>query len=112
VSVDCWPEATVYDLPLVPAAVDGEFFVHLWGDFPPLGSEWFVCADVQGPGPGGKPRTKIAPGIGYPTGWQDVAIVWGPTLAMGIGAYLGEAPIPVQPVSWGAVKQLYRGSDR
>ena len=31
------------------------------------------------------PYTNIAPGIGFPTGWNNVSIAWGPTQAIGIG---------------------------
>ncbi len=65
-----------------------------------------MAADLNGPG--GCPFTCIAPGIGYPTGWQDVDTVFGPTRAVGIGTWVREPPTPVQEKSWGAVKALYR----
>ena len=52
--------------------------------------------------------TNIAPGIGYPTGWHPVNIVWGPTWSMGIGAYLDEGATPVECVTWGRIKSLWK----
>lgn len=100
-----WPEISIHDIGLAPAAVDGEFFLYLWGDFRD-GLGWYVAADVRGPVEA-KPRTKVAPGIGYPTGWQDVDDIWGATDAMGLGAYVGEDPVPTATSSWGSIKQLY-----
>ena len=54
--------------------------------------------------------TNIAPGIGFPTGWNDVSVVWGPTVALGIGAeVLPCEPTPTKTTSWGAIKALYVG---
>ena len=60
-------------------------------------------------GPGGCAMTNIAPGIGYPTGWQNVSVTWGPTQALGIGAEVTPCdPVPTMESSWGRVKSLYR----
>jgi len=50
---------------------------------------------------------KIPPGAGYPTGWQSVDLVWGPTAALGIGAEV-DLPTPAEPTTWGSIKALYR----
>jgi len=65
-----------------------------------------VLPDLDGFG--GMPRTRIAAGIGYPTGWQDPSIIWGPTQALGLGPWCAQEPIPVERATWGRVKNLYR----
>jgi hypothetical protein len=100
-----WPTVGQNDVDMnVPFA--GGFTVGYWGVWP--GSNWcFGCAaDVDGPP--GHPWTCIAPGIGYPSGWQDPSIVWGPTSSMGCGVYFESNPTPAESETWGAVKALYR----
>ena len=82
-------------------------WIGYWGNWPGQATAWFVGADLDGLG--GKPYTNIAPGIGYPTGWNHVSVVWGPTQAIGLGAEVVECPHPpVKNASWGEVKGLYR----
>lgn len=99
-----WPNISAHDINSDDVAVAGDFFVGYWGNWPGLLTGWYIAADLDGFG--GLPRTNIAPGIGYPTGWQDPSIVWGPTQALGICAYVG-GPIPVEETTWGAIKALY-----
>lgn len=102
-----WPNVTTHDVGVPDTAVDGEGFVGYWGNWPGSIPQWFVAADLDGPG--GMPRTKIAPGIGYPTGWQNPSIVWDETVqALGMGGYVLPAPNPVEPTTWGRMKLLYR----
>jgi len=100
-----WPEVSTHEIAVAPSQVDGDFFVYLWGNYPD-GRGWFVTADYNGPP--GLPRTKIAPGLGYPEGWQDVGIVWGETAAMGVGVYLNTEPSPVESPTWGRIRGLFR----
>jgi hypothetical protein len=92
-----------------PQAVDvaGTWWIGYWGDWPLNEPYFYVGADLNGPG-GGRPMTKIAPGQGYPEGWQDVSIAWGPTAALGIGAVVEETPSPVESETWGAIKSMFR----
>jgi hypothetical protein len=93
----------------IPAApcVGDKFWVGLWYNAPDTGAIWYIGADLDGPG--GCPMTNIAPGLGFPTGWQNVSVAWGPTQAMGIGAELVPCePVPTFDSSWGRVKSLYR----
>jgi hypothetical protein len=94
---------------LQPPCVEGTWWVGYWGDY--VGGwviPFFVGADLDGPG-GGFPATKIAPGQGYPTGWQDVSVRWGPTAALGIGAEVDSCPpTPTQDTTWGEIKGLFR----
>jgi hypothetical protein len=99
-----WPAISQHDIDSADAAVNGDFFVGYWGNWPGQLTAWFVAADLDGFG--GLPRTNIAPGIGYPTGWQDPSVVWGPTQSVGIGAYVG-GEVPVENTTWGAIKNLY-----
>ena len=83
------------------------WWVGFWVNCPGQLSPYFVGADLNGPG--GCPKNNIAPGIGYPSGWQDVAVAWGPTAAMGIGAeVLPCGPVAIERATWGSVKALYQ----
>lgn len=80
--VAIWPEISRHDVE-INVQVPGEFAVGYWGNWPGQDNGWFVAADLNGWG--GHPWTMIAPGIGYPTGWNDPSLVWGPIRALGIG---------------------------
>jgi hypothetical protein len=88
-SVPNWPEVGTNDLYIIPASASGRFWVGYWADFSSTPCGYYVAADLDGPG--GCPTTNISPGIGYPTGWNDVSVVWGPTRALGIGALCWDA---------------------
>ncbi len=103
-----WPSFTLADINTTDEVSPGNFFVGYWGEWPGAIAGWFIGADLNGYG--GMPRTNIAPGIGYPTGWNNVCVIWGPTQAIGLGAYVMEGPPPPVPVSiqtWGRIKSLY-----
>lgn len=105
--VAIWPALSSHDIDTEDVEVGGEFFAGFWGawpgEFPP---GWGTVCDLDGPQ--GMPRTKIAPGIGYPTGWHDPSIVFGPTRNNAIGPYVAPLPIPASGSTWGSVKMLYR----
>ncbi|MBU2689499.1 MAG: hypothetical protein KJ970_01105, partial [Candidatus Eisenbacteria bacterium] len=94
-----------HDVAVDPVFVDGEFFVGFWGDWPEFQEGWYCAADLNGPG--GKPRTKIAPGFPPADGWQDPSLFFEPTQSMGIGAYVIEMATPVAKTTWGRIKSLY-----
>jgi hypothetical protein len=99
-----WPSVGQNDVDL-DVAVGGPFTVGYWGPWP--GQDWwFFCAADEN-GPGGHPWTCIAPGQGYPSGWQDPAVVWPNAKSMGCGVYF-EQGTPVKSETWGAVKALFR----
>ncbi len=103
-----WPEFALTDINTTDVRISGNFFVGYWGEWPGAMAGWYIGADLDGFG--GQPRTNIAPGVGYPTGWNDVSLIWGPTQAIGIGAYVLTGPPPPVPVSiqtWGRIKSLY-----
>lgn len=105
-----WPSVTRHVFPVTVEClgVDAPIYVAVYDSEASFGiSSYFVGADLDGPG-GGCTLTKIAPGIGYPTGWQNVSIVWGPTQALGLGAEIVPCdPVPVLETSWGRIKTLY-----
>jgi len=103
---DFWPAVSTFDLPLQETEVSGEFFIGYWGNWPGQLLGWYIAADIDGPG--GYPVTKVAPGIGLPTGWIEVPRVWGTTQALGIGAWISGIPNPAERTSWGAIKGLYK----
>ncbi len=85
-----WPDISTHDIDVSITGCPGDFFAGYWGNWPGQLPGWFVAADLNGPG--GLPRTNIAPGIGYPTGWNDPSVIWGPTQALGIRAILVDWP--------------------
>jgi hypothetical protein len=105
-SVAFWPSISESDLAVSNTPVSGDFFVGFWGEWPGALAPFYIAADLNGFG--GLPRTNIAPGIGYPTGWNDPSIIWGTTMAMGIGAYVTtDCIVPTHEATWGAIKHLY-----
>ncbi len=99
-----WPTVGQNDVDL-NVAVAGSFTIGYWGVWP--GANWcFFCAADEN-GPGGHPWTCIAPGTGYPSGWQDPAIVWPNAKSMGCGVYFEQAT-PAESATWGAMKALFR----
>ncbi len=101
-----WPTVTLHDIDTSNEPVSGDFFVGYWGEWPNASGGWLVGADLDGPG--GKPRTNVVPGIGYPAGWTDPSIIWVPTRALGIGAYVLGKAVPVSIQTWGRIKSLYQ----
>ena len=84
------------------------WWVGAWGQWVNTVPCIFFAVDLDGPG--GCPMTKIAPGQGYPTGWQPAGIVTelAGIRAFGIGARGTPAdPVPVVRTSWGEIKSLY-----
>ncbi len=105
------PVFTAHDFAITNAAVQGEFFAGYWGNWPGAVNGWFVGADLDGSG-SGEPRTNIAPGTGYPEGWQNVCTIWGTTASLGIRVFLGPPSTPVEKTSWGRIKSMYKGGAR
>ncbi|MBD3335037.1 MAG: hypothetical protein GF355_05935 [Candidatus Eisenbacteria bacterium] len=105
-----WPDISAHDYQ-VCCATEGLHFVGYWPNWPGLGSGWYTAADETGPALG-CPRTKIAPGIGYTTGWNHVTVVptFGGCQNLGIREYAGLGdcePTPAQSTSWGKIKSFY-----
>jgi hypothetical protein len=112
-NVPNWPTLAQNDVNML-IDVSGEFTIGFWGDWPGLANGYFIGADQNGFG--GHPWTNIAPGIGYPTGWNDPSIVWGPTQSLGIGAWFvaGQScgPCcghdPAEAPTWGSIKTMFK----
>jgi hypothetical protein len=107
---------TLSNVPLWPAlgqnpiefhgGAGGHFTVGFWTDFSVQTCQWYIGCDENGFG--GHPWTNIAPGLGYPTGWQNPAVVWDICHSLGIGIHAEEGIIsPVQSATWGALKKLF-----
>jgi hypothetical protein len=117
--IGLWPTITRHSVPMI-VPVSGSFWVGEWGNWPghPGTCTWFMAVDQDGNEPG-CPFTYIAPGLGWPSGWQHADVVWGQgsTKALGIG-YWGHSTAPTSGMaepevrgrlaSWGEVKSLYR----
>lgn len=105
-----WPFFTTHEVHVCCLA-GGAHFVGFWGNWPGEDAAWFVGTDCN-PGEGGCPRTKIAPGIGYPTGWADTHDIppFNNIKDLGIREYAGIGdcpPTPAQGKTWGRIKALY-----
>ena len=103
--IPTWPTIRECDVDM-NIVVLGPFTVGCWGEWAGAASGLVCAADENGPG--GHPWTCIAPGIGYPSGWQDPAAVWPDAKSMGCGVYFESHPTPVESETWGAVKSLFR----
>ncbi len=100
-----WPDISTFDIDVQDVTAFNPF-IGFWGNWPDHLCGWFIAADQNGPG--GLPRTNIAPGQGYPTGWNDPSVIWGPTRALGIGSYVIDYESPIETCTWGSIKKLYR----
>jgi hypothetical protein len=104
-NIPFWPDCGENEIMLncCPPGID--FTVGYWADFADTGCGWFCCMDLDGFG--GYPWTNIAPGIGFPTGWNHVSVVWGPTQASGTGIMITDPPSPAESQTWGSIKSLF-----
>jgi hypothetical protein len=105
-----WPDISAHNVK-VCCETGGSHFVGYWPNWSMEGCGWFIASDEDGPGEG-CPRTKIAPGIGYPTGWSHPNIVgtFGGCKDLGIRVFSGSGdcpPTPSRPSTWGRIKALY-----
>jgi hypothetical protein len=108
--VPVWPNFARFFVEL-PENVTLPVWIGYWGDWPGQRASCFIGADLDGQVNPGTPMTNIAPGLGYPTGWQSVDVIWGAdrrTVALGLGAVVDSGPVPVDRSTWGEVKSLYR----
>jgi hypothetical protein len=104
-NVPYWPSVGQNDVEM-EISVAGAFTVGCWGPWPGSLCDYFFAADENGPG--GHPWTRIAPGQGYPSGWQDPAIVWPNAKSMGCGVYFESNPTPAESETWGTIKAMFR----
>ncbi|MCB9465604.1 MAG: hypothetical protein H6682_18085 [Candidatus Eisenbacteria bacterium] len=86
-----WPSLSRHVIEVPNCGAGSRVWVGYWGTWVDEINGWWIGADLDGYG--GCPRSNIAPGIGYPTGWQNVSVVWGPTQSIGIGAMFGDGSI-------------------
>lgn len=107
--VRLWPSITTHDLDVADAVFSiGGVYVGYWPRSFVGGPPGFACAIDQN-GPGGRPRTCIAPGLGYPSGWAHPGIIGRPVQSLGIAPWCGYARVPTEETSWGQVKATFRG---
>ncbi len=106
--VAIWPDLSMHWVDVQPVAVDGPFFAGFWGNWPGAQQPgWWVAADFDSVG---MPRTNVASGMGFPTGWQPPYMFDGRIRSLGICAYLYQEGTPVQESTWGSIKALYTPS--
>jgi hypothetical protein len=113
-AIPLWPDVGAFDFPIY-AETGTAFYVGSQANFGPDPNPCWYYSAADCDGPQGSPWTCINPGQGYPSGWQDPGVVWGPITAMGYGVYtmdsaqgIEEAPAAEPAPSWGAVKSLFR----
>ncbi|MFN8549218.1 MAG: hypothetical protein U0527_14905 [Candidatus Eisenbacteria bacterium] len=111
--VPTFPMFKEIDVPLGGCCVSGSWWVGFRGAWGGPTPGFYIGGDYDGPGQG-CPMTKIAPGLGYPEGWQSVTVLAGePTKSLAIGAMIRScAPVPMAPTTWGRVKSLYTTTAR
>jgi len=99
-----WPNLSQHNVE-VGYWIDGEFTIGLRPNHSTT-AVIFVAVDLD---TNSHPWTCVAPGIGYPEGWQHPGIVWlEPQVSMGIGVGVYVTCwSPVQSSTWGAVKGLF-----
>ncbi|MBD3336641.1 MAG: hypothetical protein GF355_14105 [Candidatus Eisenbacteria bacterium] len=112
-----WPEVSEHNVQ-VCCIPGGDHFIGFWPNSPGDCTGWYIAADENGPG-GSAARTKVAPGIGLPTGWHAPNSLGAPfddCQALGMREFTGygdceAASVPeegeIVPQTWGAIKQLY-----
>jgi hypothetical protein len=106
-TIGYWPTCTLNEFEL-GCCVDTDFAVGYWGDWAAGGDQicgWYVCSDENGFG--GNPWTCIAPGIGYPTGWNPVTVTFPDCVSLGLGLTITDDPSPAESQTWGSIKALF-----
>ncbi len=94
-----WPGISTHTVPTGSISLSaGTWWVGYWGDWPGAAPGWYVAADENGTGR--CPRTNIAPGTGFPTGWQDVAVVFPNAKALGIELWVSPGQVHNQVLSY------------
>ncbi len=112
-NVPMWPVVGQSDVSLGYYVSAAEFTLGFWADNRTAQCPWFVASDTNGPA--GHPWTHIAPGTGFPSGWQSPAVVagWGPVTSLGIGYYAVETGVGPSPAPGQALRVLpARGDGR
>jgi hypothetical protein len=102
-NVAIWPEVGQNDIDL-NIFVAGPFTVGYWGNWPGAMMAYYCAGDLDGPR--GHPWTCVAPGLGYPTGWMDPALIWTSIQSMGCGIYFDQGT-PIEGPTWGTIKALF-----
>lgn len=109
-----WPSFVRVEFAVDPplrcdALIGTAAWAGFWGHWPGVAAEAFLGVDASGLGPAG--MTRIAPDLGFPSGWQEISVAWPGVSALGIGILVEPCgPEPVLLSSWGAVKQRYADS--
>jgi len=107
-----WPSVSVHEVVICEETL-GSHFAGFWGNWPgsPVAG-WFLVSD-ENEESGNAPRTKIAPDLDYPEGWQHPTVVeaFQEVRALGIREWGGNGEpcyfTPAERRTWGAIKSLY-----
>ncbi len=108
-SIGYWPAFSRIIVDIADTDVSGTWWIGYWGNWPWDQAGWYVGADLDGLY--SCPYTYIAPGLGYPTGWNHVDVVWpeyAPIHSLSIGAEF--YPAPAHSLShWQTLVGVYDG---
>jgi hypothetical protein len=104
-NIPYWPSCGLNEIE-ISCCMGGDFAVGYWTDSSNHGCTFYCCVDENGTA--GHPWTCIAPGIGYPSGWQHPNVVYPDCVSMGIGVTVTDNPSPAESETWGAIKSLYQ----
>jgi len=101
-----WPQISRHSFEL-PVPIQGDVWIGYWGAWPGEEPAWFVAADTDGRL--ALSSTNVAPGLGVPTGWQELDPIFGPTQSIGIGVNNLNDPSAVgpAPVSAGLAPEIF-----
>lgn len=112
-NLPAWPRYTtrsleVYEIQRI--GVQGAFWVGFRGAWEPDSCSVLVPLDLSGDHPETvrQGMTYVAPGTEYPEGWQSIETIYGQPAALAIGVVVGWCPVPIEQLSWGKIKTLYR----
>lgn len=108
-NIGFWPSCSQHDFE-IDCCVEGDFTIGYWADFSLEPCSFYTTADETGSG--GHPWTCIAPGIGYPSGWQHPNVVYPDCVSLGFGVTVTDAPSPAESETWGAIKCMFQETTR
>lgn len=83
-AIDVWPSVSRHTVPMAHCNRTGPWWLGYWGSWGSGPAAWSIAIDTNGPP--GISKTKVALGLPYPPGWQDLSLVVPSARALGIGA--------------------------
>ena len=107
-TIALWPSISRHHMSMDGPCVEGAFWAGFAATWYGEAAGYYIGADLDSGE--GVSMTNVAPGLGYPSGWQEIGTIWEPVGSLGIGAEMIPEDCelsPVQEQSWGRIKRLY-----